>query len=71
MPELTSALEALLVPDQSLAFNAMGDHQQRLVDVGAGRIATMDAQGIDMSILALTPPGTQPLPPSENPYAPV
>ena len=23
----------------------------------------MDAQGIDVSILALTPPGTQPLPP--------
>jgi uncharacterized protein len=43
----------------------MGDHQQRLEDLGAGRIATMDAQGIDVSILALTPPGTQPLPPED------
>src|SRR5437016_5414919 len=51
--------------DESLAFNAMGDHQQRLDDLGAGRIAAMDAQGIDVSILALTPPGTQPLPPKD------
>lgn len=65
MPELTSALGAMLVPDESLAFNQMGDHQARLVDLGAGRIATMDAQGIDVSILALTPPGTQPLPSEE------
>ena len=43
----------------------MGDHQQRLEDLGAGRIAAMDAQGIDLSILALTPPGTQSLPPGE------
>lgn len=67
MPELTSALDALPeeVRDESLAFNEMGDHRQRLEDLGAGRIAAMDAQGIDMSILALTPPGTQPLPPEE------
>ncbi len=65
MPELTSVLGAMPVPDESLAFNALGDHQQRLVDLGAGRIATMDAQGIDVSILALTPPGTQPLPPED------
>ena len=54
--------DAVDLPDESLAFNEMGDHQQRLEDLGAGRIATMDAQGIDVSILALTPPGTQPLP---------
>ena len=65
MPELTSALEAMLVPDESLFFNQMGDHPERLVDLGAGRIATMDAQGVDVSILALTPPGTQPLPPED------
>ncbi|GAA0602698.1 amidohydrolase family protein [Kutzneria viridogrisea] len=64
MPDLTSALRAMPedVRDESLAFNEMGDHQQRLEDLGAGRIAAMDAQGIDVSILALTPPGTQPLP---------
>lgn len=67
MPDLTSALNAVPqhVRDDSLAFNDRHDNQQRLQDLGAGRIATMDAQGIDVSILALTPPGTQPLPPSE------
>jgi len=65
MPELTSALRVMPIPDESLAFNGLGDHQQRLEDLGAGRIATMDDQGIDVSILALTPPGTQPLPPQD------
>jgi uncharacterized protein len=67
LPELTSSLRAMpqQVRDESLAFNEMGDHQQRLEDLGAGRIAAMDAQGIDVSILALTPPGTQPLPPKD------
>lgn len=64
MPALTSALDAL--PDQdrdeSLGFNELGDHAQRLRDLSEDRIAAMDAQGIDLSILALTPPGTQPLP---------
>jgi uncharacterized protein len=67
MADLTSALRAMpeQVRDESLAFNEMGDHHQRLEDLGAGRIAAMDAQGIDVSILALTPPGTQPLPPND------
>ena len=64
-PELTSALDAMPRRDESLAFNEMGDHRQRLEDLGEGRIAAMDAQGIDVSILALTPPGTHPLPPAE------
>lgn len=67
MAELTSALAALPQDqrDESLAFNEMGDNLQRLEDLGEGRIATMDAQGIDVSILGLTPPGTHPLPPGE------
>jgi uncharacterized protein len=65
MPELTSALKALPRPDESLAFNEMGEHGQRLEDLGQGRIDAMDAQGIDVSILALTPPGTHPLPPDQ------
>ena len=65
MPDLTSALSAMPVPDESLAFNDLDDNRRRLEDLGDGRIATMDAQGIDISILALTPPGTQPLPPEE------
>jgi uncharacterized protein len=66
LPELTAALQAMpqSVRDESLAFNEMGDNQQRLADLGAGRIAAMDAQGIDVSILALTPP-THPLPPKD------
>jgi hypothetical protein len=65
--DLTSALTALppRERDESLAFNEMGDHQRRLEDLDAGRIAAMDAQGIDLSILALTPPGTHPLPPTD------
>ena len=64
-PGLTSALKALPRPDESLAFNELGDHRHRLEDLGEERIAAMDAQGIDISILALTPPGTQPLDPEQ------
>lgn len=64
-PAVTSALKAQARPDESLAFNEMGDHRQRLEDLGERRIAAMDAQGIDLSILALTPPGTQPLSPEQ------
>ncbi len=65
LPELTEALRAAASPDESLAFNDLGDHQERLRDLGAGRIAAMDAQGIDLAVIALTPPGTQPLAPDE------
>ena len=66
LPDLTAALQGMAQGrDESLAFNEMGDNQERLEDLGAGRIATMDAQGIDISIIALTPPGTQPLPPKD------
>ncbi|MFK0248118.1 amidohydrolase family protein [Amycolatopsis azurea] len=69
LPELTDALDALPAEarDESLAFNDLGDHQERLRDLGAGRIAAMDAQGIDVAVLALTPPGTQSLPAGEAP----
>jgi uncharacterized protein len=67
MPELTGALRDLPPGrrDDSLAFNERGDHGQRLEDLGAGRIASMDAQGIDVSVIALTPPGTHPLLPDD------
>ncbi|SCF77311.1 hypothetical protein GA0115260_1023323 [Streptomyces sp. MnatMP-M27] len=65
MPDVTSALRAVPQPDESLVFNEMGDNQERLEDLGASRIAAMDAQGIDVSVLALTPPGVQPLLPRE------
>jgi predicted TIM-barrel fold metal-dependent hydrolase len=65
-PELTAALEALPSGerDDSLAFNEMGDKLARLEDIGDGRIAAMDAQGIDLSILSVAPPATGPLRPS-------
>jgi uncharacterized protein len=65
MPDVTSALRAMPHCDESLVFNEMGDNLERLEDLGAGRIAAMDTQGIDVSILALTPPGAQPLPPKK------
>jgi predicted TIM-barrel fold metal-dependent hydrolase len=65
LSELTSALRATAQVDESLAFNDLDDNQERLVDLSAGRIATMDALGIDLAVIALTPPGTHPLPPDE------
>ena len=63
MPELTSALQLPCPsPTRASPSTRWATTRQRLEDLGAGRIATMDAQGIDVSILALTPPGTQPLP---------
>jgi predicted TIM-barrel fold metal-dependent hydrolase len=66
-PDLTAALQALPqhARDESLTFNEMGDKLARLEDLDAGRIAAMDEQCIDVSVLALTPPGTQALPPAE------
>ncbi len=65
MPDLTAALRALPHPDESLVLGEMRDNQERLEDLEAGRIAAMNAQGVDVSILALTPPATQSLPPGE------
>ncbi|MGO9191445.1 MAG: amidohydrolase family protein [Streptosporangiaceae bacterium] len=48
--------------DESLMFNAMGDHEQRLADIGAGRLQWMDAAGIDVSVLGVAPPAAQALP---------
>src|ERR1700692_3658651 len=48
--------------DESVAFNTMGDNQARLEDIGQGRVAAMDAAGIDVSILSVVTPATQALP---------
>ncbi|MGW3894526.1 hypothetical protein ACWD6L_04960 [Micromonospora profundi] len=61
-PALTAAVQG---SDDSLAFNERGDHGQRLADLGEGRIAAMDEQGIAVSVLALTPPDTQSLAPDD------
>jgi predicted TIM-barrel fold metal-dependent hydrolase len=51
--------------DESVAFNTIGDHQARLEDIGPGRIAAMNAVGIDVSILSVVTPATQALPARE------
>jgi hypothetical protein len=51
--------------DESVAFNTMGDNQARLEDIGPGRIAAMDAAGIDVAILSVVTPATQALPARE------
>ncbi|MEV6784781.1 amidohydrolase family protein [Streptomyces sp. NPDC051098] len=51
--------------DESIAFNTRGDTQSRLEDIGQGRIDAMDAAGIDISILSVVTPATQPLPAAE------
>jgi predicted TIM-barrel fold metal-dependent hydrolase len=64
---LSEALGALPAErrDDSLALNDHGGALERLLDLGAARIAAMDAQGIDTQIVSLAPPGTGPLDPSD------
>ncbi|MEV6634884.1 amidohydrolase family protein [Actinoplanes sp. NPDC051470] len=66
LPALTSAVKALPEDygDPSVLFDEMGDNLERLHDIGDARIAAMDAQGVDLQILSLTPPGTHPLEPT-------
>jgi predicted TIM-barrel fold metal-dependent hydrolase len=45
--------------DDSLALNDHGDAAARLEDIGQGRIAAMDEQGVDLQVLSLAPPGAQ------------
>jgi predicted TIM-barrel fold metal-dependent hydrolase len=66
-PGLTAALTALPAGDrdESVVLNDMGDNLARLEDLGEGRIAAMDAQGIDLQIVSVAPPGTGPLAPAD------
>jgi predicted TIM-barrel fold metal-dependent hydrolase len=66
-PGLTAALTALPGGDrdESVVLNDMGDNLARLEDLGEGRIAAMDEQGIDLQIISIAPPGTGPLAPAD------
>jgi 5-carboxyvanillate decarboxylase len=75
MPELVEAqVRAFNTPDgakdSSLAmanmFSGMPHLQNMLFDIGEGRIAHMDAMGIDRQLLLLTSPGPQVLGPEEG-----
>ena len=46
-------------------LSSQKDTDRRLRDVGAERLARMDAAGVDLQVLSITSPGTQPLPPEE------
>jgi hypothetical protein len=51
--------------DDSLVLNDHGDGPGRLRDIGAGRIAAMDEQRVDVQVLSLAPPATQGLDPAD------
>lgn len=63
-PELARALDALPQDqrDESTELNDFGDNATRLEDLDEGRRTAMDAQGVDVQVLALAPPATQALP---------
>jgi uncharacterized protein len=66
-PRLAAAL--MQVPpehiDDSLALNDGHGVADRLEELGDARIADMDAQGIDLAVISLAPPGTGPLSPTD------
>ena len=51
--------------DDSLALNHGDGIGDRLLNLGDARIADMDAQGIDIAVVSLAPPGTGPLSPGD------
>ncbi|MBD7993871.1 amidohydrolase [Arthrobacter sp. Sa2CUA1] len=67
LPDLALAVKALPADrsDPSIAFDEMGENKARLEDLGAGRLEFMAAQGVDLQVLSLAPPGTQPLDPAD------
>jgi predicted TIM-barrel fold metal-dependent hydrolase len=47
------------IDDQAAAGNSRGPFGARLLDLGAGRLAEMDNQGVDTQVLSITQPGVQ------------
>jgi uncharacterized protein len=58
---LDRALRAVPGPqrDDSLVLNEHGDAGERLADTSSGRTAAMDAQGVDLQVISVAPPGAQ------------
>jgi uncharacterized protein len=67
LPGAMAALKALPEDrrDDSLALSEHGDTLAHLDDLGDGRIAAMDAQGIDVQVVSLAPPGIGPVAPAD------
>jgi uncharacterized protein len=63
--ELRDALVTFGGDDTVTMMSAQAGIDRRLLDVSDGRLARMDAAGVDMEILSITTPGTQPLRPAE------
>jgi len=51
--------------DPVSAFADGGENGERLADLGAGRLALMDEQGVDVQVLSLTTPGLHNLTPAK------
>jgi predicted TIM-barrel fold metal-dependent hydrolase len=63
--ELRDALVRFGGDDTVTMMSSQPDIDRRLRDVGAERLARMDAAGVDVQVLSITTPGTQPLPPGD------
>jgi predicted TIM-barrel fold metal-dependent hydrolase len=63
--ELRDALVRFGGDDTVNLMSSQGDIDLALLDVGPERLARMDAAGVDMEVLSVTTPGTQPLPNTE------
>ena len=61
-PELRDALSKFGGDDTVNLMSSQGDVNLALLDVGEERLARMDSAGVDVEILSITTPGTQPLP---------
>jgi predicted TIM-barrel fold metal-dependent hydrolase len=66
-PELVAALERLPHGrrDEGLELFTGGERERRLADLGEERLRDMDTQGVDLAVISVTTPATQPLAPAE------
>ena len=65
--ELAAALERL-PPDRrdgGLALFNDGERGRRLLDLGEDRLRDMDTQGVEVAVVSVTTPATQPLAPAD------
>ncbi|MEZ0244231.1 MAG: amidohydrolase family protein, partial [Sphingomonas sp.] len=67
IPEIVEATRTQFGGKPSMKSGPIaGPFMPNLLDIGAGRIAGMDAAGVDVQILAVTAPGVQNFPPDQG-----